>query len=292
MSEQVPPSSDRLRRMASDYEEAVSAARAEQIAARAITRARREVVHRRRLAVVAVCAGLALMVGLGLTSAGSLPGDSLYTVSRAYEEIGERVGLVDPVEQRLNEVIALANRGDTVLAAKAAEAALVELGYGDGYTPSLLPTTTTTAPDSEDRAPATGTTPTTAPPPITVDADAQSGDEQTQSLRLAAELLLSNVKDNGGDLEAAAAELAKAVSDIATDDIDVVTTTSTTVPPSTSTTTTVPSTSTTVAEDDGSTTTTTIPDASTTTVPDGPTTTVPEDDGDDGKGPIFLPPGF
>ena len=48
-------------------------------------------------------------------------------VSRAYESVGDWAGVVDPVEQRLHEVIALSDRGDVVLAVQAAEEALVYL---------------------------------------------------------------------------------------------------------------------------------------------------------------------
>ena len=271
MSERTP-SSDRLRRMASDYEKAVSEARSEQLAARAVARARSSQSRRRRFS--AVLAGVSLLlvtvVALGVTSANSLPGDPLYGVSRAYEEVGGWVGVVDPVEQRLYEVIALAERGDGVLAGQAAEEALAELERTTDLQLALPPATTTTTPDAGGGTVTQETTPTTAPHTVSVEASPGVDEDPINTLKLAAELLLNSVKENGGELAVAAAVLAEAVSGLAAEDPDV----------------TAGATSTTTSSTSSTTTSTTEPESSTTTtVPDSTTTTVPE-----GRGPIFLPP--
>ncbi|MFV1962131.1 MAG: hypothetical protein ACC658_09875 [Acidimicrobiia bacterium] len=281
MSERTP-SSDRLRQMASEYEKAVSEARSEQLAARAVARARTsQSLGRPRFAVAAGVSLLLLtVVALGVTSASSLPGDSLYGVSRAYEEVGGWVGVGDSVEQRLNEVIALAERGDGALAAQAASEALEELGLTTNFVPDLTPTTTLPDPEGSGGGAATQkTTPTT--PSVSVEVSPEGVDEDSvQTLKLAAELLLISVKNDGGELDAAAAGLAKAVDDLVAADDPV------TVEGTSTTTTVLEETSTTTVPD--STTTTEPEDTSTTTFPDTTTTTVPEEG--DGKGPIFLPP--
>lgn len=220
-----------------------------------------------------------VFVALGAASSSSLPGDALYGVNRAYESIGARVGFVNPVERRLNEVIALADRGDAVLAAQVAGEALAELEKARGFEVSLpLGTTTTTVTDDSDDGDATQST---TPPKVTVEATADGPEERINTLRLAAQLLLSHVKDNGGDLESAAAGLAKAVSDLGKEEPP---------PVETSTTTTVvaESTTTTLVED---TTTTIVEDTTTTTFPGSTTTSTATAGGSDGgKGPIFLPP--
>ncbi len=271
--------------MASDYEKAVSEARSEQLAARAVARASTaQSLGRPRFALAAGVSLLLLtVVALGVTSASALPGDSLYGVSRAYEEVGGWVGVGDPVEQRLNEVIALADRGDGVLAVQAATEALEELGLTTNFVPDLTPTTT--LPDPEDSGGGAVTQETTpATPSVSVEVSPEGVDQDSvQTLKLAAELLLNSVKNNGGELDAAAAGLAKAVDDLVAAD-DPVTAVGT------STTTTIPTTTTIVPDS----TTTTVPeDTSTTTFPDSTTTTLPEDgegEAGGGQGPIFLPP--
>jgi len=283
MSER-PSSSDRLRQMASDYEKAVSEARSEQLAARAVARAiaARPIGRPFGVVVIGFSLFLLMVVALGVTSVSALPGDSLYGVSRAYEEVGGWVGVGDPVEQRLNEVIALAERGDGVLAAQAAVEALDELERTTGLV--LLSPVATTLPDPEGPgggASTQETTPTTEAPPTSVDASPEGVDEEAvQTLKQAAELLLSKMENNGDSLVDAAAELAKALDDLVDEDDPVTTETTST----TSTTTTVPDSTTTTEHEDTSTT---------TTVPDSTTTTESEEgDGEagNGKGPIFLPP--
>ena len=326
MSERTS-SSDRLRQMASDYEKAVSEARSEQLAARAVARALTTRPLRRPfgVAVIGVSMLLLMVAALGMISARSLPGDTLYDVSRAYEEAAGWVGVGDPVEQRLHEAIALAERGDAVRAAQAATEALEELERTTDLVLVLPPaTTSTTRPGTSEE-----TTPTTTPSSASVEGSPEgAAEDSVQTLKLAAELLLNRVQNNGGELDTAAAGLAKAVDDLVvvddpvpTEDTSTTISPTTTIPDSTTTTesedtatttisptTTIPdSTTTTESEDTATTTispTTTIPDSTTTTesedtatttttIPSSTTTTVPEGDDDeasDGEGPIFIPP--
>jgi len=283
MSER-PSSSDRLRQMASDYEKAVSEARSEQLAARAVARAiaARPIGRPFGAVVIGFSFFLLMVVALGVTSASALPGDSMYGVSRAYEEVGGWVGVGDPVEQRLNEVIALAERGDGALAAVAATEALKELELTIGFVSDLTPTTTLPDPDGSGSGASTQeTTPTTEGSSASVEASPEDVDEESvRTLKLAAQLLLSKVKNNGDSLDDAAAGLAKALDDLVDDDDPVITETTST----TSTTTTVPE-STTTTEPEDTSTTTTVPESTTTTESE-------EGDGEagNGKGPIFLPP--
>lgn len=328
MSERLPPSSRRLRRMASDLENELSESRAEQLAARAVVRGRAR--HHRNRRHVAVVVGLAslmfVLVGLGYGSSKSLPGDPLYGVSRAYEGVGQMVGVVNPLEQRLHEVIALAERGDRVRAVQVASEALEELGRSADIAlvstaTSTTTTTSTTTPESQDTAaPAvvpddTSDTPdTTAAPdapdttetPPTAESgetdssegtDEVSEDDPIENLKVAAQLLLNRVREDGGELDDAAADLAVAVSALAEEEEEEAaaeeekeeeeeTTTST----STSTTTTT--------EPEETSTSTTQPDSTSSSTT---STTVPEDEPgeedtepaeDEGPGPIIMPPEF
>lgn len=315
MSERIPPSSRRLRRMASDLENEVSESRAEQLAARAVVRGRAQPGRNRRH--VAVVVGLAsvmfMLVGVGYGASKSLPGDPLYGVSRAYEGVGQFVGVVNPLEERLHEVIALAERGDRELAVQIASEALQELGRSADIaltSPATSTTTTpTTAPEPQDAAPAVvpddePATPSTTAAPATAESDEPAAPEETQEaeeviegdpiedLKVAAQLLLNRVRDNGGELDDAAAGLAVAVSaltqveeEVTTAEGDEATSTST----STSTTTTTepeePSTSTTEPESTTSTTSTTVPE-------DEPGEGDQDPVEDDGPGPIIMPPEF
>jgi hypothetical protein len=231
---------------------------------------------------------LLMVVALGLTSVSALPGDSLYGVSRAYEEVGGWVGVGDPVEQRLNEVIALAERGDGVRAAQAATEALEALERTTEFTPDLTPVTTLPDPTGSGGGSSQETTPTTAPSSASVDASPVGADDDSvQTLKLAAELLLSRVQNNGGEVNEAAASLAQAVDDLIEGDDPVTAegpSTTTTEPEDISTTTTIPDSTTTTEPEDIS-TTTTIPDSTTTTEPKAG-----EGEAGDGPGPIFLPP--
>jgi hypothetical protein len=275
--------------MAFDDEKAVSEARSEQLVARAMARAGagRPLRRPRSALVVGFSVVLLMVVALGLTSASTLPGDSLYGVSRAYEEVGGWIGVGDPVERRLNEVIALAERGDGVRAAQAATEALEALEQTTEFTPDLTTVTTLPSPEGSGGESTQETTPTTAPSSASVDASPVANDDDSvQTLKLAAELLLSRVQDNGGEVSEAAASLAQAVDDLVEEEDPVTaegTSTTTTEPEDTSTTIIPDSTTTTEPEDT----------STTTTVPDSTTTTEPEEgegEAGNGKGPIFIPP--
>ncbi len=276
--------------MAFDDEKAISEARSEQLVARAMARAGtgRPLRRPRSALVVGFSVVLLMVVALGVTSASTLPGDSLYGVSRAYEEVGGWIGVGDPVERRLNEVIALAERGDGVRAAHAATEALEALEATTEFTPDLTPVTTLPDPTgSGDGAATQETTPTTAPSTASVEASPVGGDDDSvQTLKLAAELLLSRVQDNGGEVSEAAASLAQAVDELVEEEDPVTaegTSTTTTEPEDTSTT--IVSDSTTTTEPEETSTTTTVPDSTTTTEPEEG-----EGEAGDGQGPIFLPP--
>ncbi|MEX2423617.1 MAG: hypothetical protein WD990_06535 [Acidimicrobiia bacterium] len=317
------PTSDRLRRLASRYEAGVGRGRAEQIAARAITRAHRRSSVGRRLAV-AVSTGafmLVSMTGVGVAADRAVPGDFLYSLDRALEALGFSSDLV---EERLLEAITLADRGDMALAIKTANEALEELGRS-GVTATLptstqdlaAPTTesgnepstttteseiveTTTLPES------TGTEPPDEPqetvddaPETTIEAAAEPADA-VATLRLAAEQLLQSVRSaksdptTTGDVTIAARFLAETTAG-ASGNEESVETTSTTSSTTSSTTTSTSTTSTTVPEeltadsgndqDSGTTTTTVASDPN-----DGSGSDDSTGDGeDDSPGPIFLP---
>ena len=285
--------------MASDFEKAVSEARAGQIATRAIARARSSRMFGRR--VVALAGGMITlilsMVAFGSMVTQALPGDPLYGLSSVYEEIGTRIGFVDPVQRRLDEVIALVERGDTTLAAQAAQEALVELEATRGIK-VVLPSATPS--DSEDEP--TGSQAAGSQAGVNEASGSEGNDSEaagdaapavaeaaetphdvSESLKLAAQMLAANLDAEGEELGDAAAGLAWAAFLVPEEPVTeaATTTTTTTLPESTT------SSSTTTSS-----TTTTIPEDTTTTIGSTTTTTTEGDgSGDDGdKGPIFLPP--
>jgi hypothetical protein len=319
------PTSDRLRRLASRYEAGVGRGRAEQIAARAITRAHGRSSVGRRIAV-AVSTGaftLVSLTGVGVAADRAVPGDFLYPLDRALEKVGLTS---DIVEERLLEAITLAERGDMVLAVQTANEALDELARS-GVT-ATLPSATQdlAAPTTEsDEEPATTTTEiqvvdtTTLPAPT----DAQPQDEAQETvddapetaveaatepadavatLRLAAEQLLQSVRSaktdpsTTGDVTSAALFLAETTAGASSNEESSESTSSTTTSStSTSTTTSSSTTSTTVPDeptpgdgndqDSGTTTTTVASDPD-----DGSGSDDSTGDGeDDSPGPIFLP---
>jgi hypothetical protein len=284
------PISERIRGMAADHEVGTSRGRAEQIAARAVARARADGPARRR-SPVAVLVGVtllfALVVGLGALADSAVPGQFLYSVDRAYESVGFGG---NGAEERLEEAIVLVDRGDADRAVVAVNEALEEISKRSSVSiavpPIALPAETTTTVAEQDDTAAASASVAELPAESTVDEP-----DPVQALKLAAEYLLRTVREQSAeeDLEQAASELAAAAASLET-------TTTTTMAPTTestsTTTTTEPSTTTTTVDEPGNgngrdkdTTTTTIGDSSTTTVPeDGEsttTTTVP---------PIVLPP--
>jgi hypothetical protein len=120
--------SDRLRRMAATDELSVGRGRAEQIASRALARVESRPRQRARL-VAAIVSGSAFAIvsvtGVGAIADQAVPGDSLYPVDRAYESISRAIGRdVDRTQERLEEALALAQRGDRVAAANHVNAEL------------------------------------------------------------------------------------------------------------------------------------------------------------------------
>jgi hypothetical protein len=260
---------------------------------------------------VAVSSGAFVLVsitGVGVAADRALPGEFLYPLDRTLETLGISSDLV---EERLQEAIALLERGEMALAIATSNEALAELGRS-GVTATLPPvtipedvtgdtveevSTTTTeheivevAPDQDD-----GDIASTSE---VVEAAAEPVDA-AESLRLAAEQLLQSVRSakvdptTTDDVTSAALVLAEATASISTPDEPTgastdESTTSTSSSSSTSTTsTTVPdeprpgggngnndsgTTSTTVASDSD--------DGSDDSTGDGK---------DDSPGPIFLP---
>lgn len=283
MRRDVDHSDDALRRLAAGMEAEVPTARAEQIAARAIARARRPRGLPRWAAAAASTSFLVVSVaGLGVAADGAVPGDALYRVDRAVESVSDAFGVGgDRSVERLEEIIALAERGDVERAAATA----VEVLEGFGVAPAAVePTTSTSA--VPDPVPDSGTAPEppTQPPSSGAATLAAPEPDRAQTIRLAAERLLRTVRGADAEREAAVAELAVAAG-VAPGAGTAATPTP--PPPPTTTTSTIPGSTTTVP-----------PAGDGTTVPDGtdggrtddsgtsaPTTTVP-----DGPGPIILPP--
>jgi hypothetical protein len=308
------PTSDRLRRLASRYEAGVGRGHAEQIAARAITRAHRRASSGRRVAVV-VSSGaflLVVMTGIGVAADRAIPGDLLYPLDRALEAVGLTS---DIVEERLQEAIALIERGETELAIVTANEALAELSRS-GVTvtfPIIAPQvtdevvdeaiTTTTGEIVEVAPPVTepsdGAHESTPRNEQTVTAAAEPVDA-SEAIRLAAEQLLQSVRSAKSDpssadqVTTAAVFLAEATAsasfDLTPEDVADTTTTSTTTSTSTTTTTTVPDEPVTGDEDgsdeeNGTTSTTVASD-----LDDGSGSDESSGGGEGGsRGPIFLP---
>ena len=297
---------DRLRRLASHFEDQVGRSRAEQIAAAAMLRARPVVQHRRAFIAATSSAALVIgVIGLGAVSDEALPGQVLYPLDRAYESVAAFVGVnTGPGEERLVEALALLDLGRDLDAIRAVDEALSVIGRDAGVedwaaaAPEITVRKPVTAPSASVAAPTKETgaaSPDPAAEPAVVAAEAP---DLSNSLRLATEYLLQTVRDARkpkggvvaddavGNLRAAAsgvvaaAESVKAEAALAVAAEDGSTTTTVA---GGSTTTTVPGGSTTTTVPDGSTTTTVPGGSTTTTVPDGSTTTtVP--------GPIIILP--
>lgn len=278
---------DALRRLAAGMEAEVPAARAEQIAARAIARARRPRDLPRWVAAAASTSFLVVsLTGLGIAADAAVPGDALYRLDRSVESVADALGVGgDRSVERLEEIIALADRGDVERAAATA----VEVLEGFGVAPPAVePTTSTSAvpetvPDPVPDSGAASEPPAEDPSPDAATLAAPEPD-RAQTIRLAAERLLRTVRGAGGEREAAVAELAVAAG-VASEPGTTVKPPPASPPPTT--TSTIPGSTTTVP-----------PAGDGTTAPDGtdggstddsgtsaPTTTVP-----DGPGPIILPP--
>lgn len=266
--------------MVADLEGDVSQARAEQLARRALARAQATPASPPRWAVVVAGASFVTVVstGLGLAADGAVPGDALYRVDRGFELIADSVGGDrDRSVERLEEVIALADRGDVDGASSTALEALRSIGRStrtepDPVVPGGDPTTTLAIP--------------AAPP----------APEQAVTIRLAAEKLLRSVREAPADVEAAAAELALAAGVVGEpsttnpEEPGGTLSTEAPAPPSSSTTSTIPtgSTTTTVGPADGGSSSGGSADGGSSSAgnTDTTSTTAPKE----GPGPIILPP--
>lgn len=89
---------------------------------------------RRRWVVVVAVAGLLVIsnVGLAAASDSAVPGDPLYGLKRAYEQIGDLLGVESHASERLREAEVLLARGHNDAALQAADEALEELNIPSG----------------------------------------------------------------------------------------------------------------------------------------------------------------
>jgi hypothetical protein len=293
---------DRLRRLASYYEDQVGRSRADQIAAKAMLRARPLVGHHRVLiAATSIAAAIAVLIGVGAVSDEAHPGQVLYPLDRAYESVAAFVGVnTGPSEERLVEALALLDLGRDLEAVSLVDEALLTIGRDAGVDDWAAASPAASEPATPAQQPVTGRAEVAEPPAGTQETASEPAvvaaepSDSASSLRLATEYLLQTVRDArkpkegvpegeaAGNLRAAAsgvvaaAETIKAQAALAAAAEEASTTTTV---PGGSTTTTVPDGSTTTTVPDGS-TTTTVPDGSTTTtVPDGSTTTTTVPDG-------------
>ena len=284
---------DRLRALAASHEAEVTRDRAEQLAARALTRGHDAVRRARRvvIALVGTAVLVPVMTAVGVLADPSVPGEILYPVDRAYESAASLIGIdTSRSEERLGEALTLLDRGQTVEAAELIEVAIVEVSKETGVDGEL--TELIAAPE-----PASATAASTPEEAAGVGTNVLMTDA-AEELRLATEALLHSVRDvkeaqaTGADdgvltneliaVAAGAVDAARTVIEGSDDDGEVVVDTTL---PAEITTTTVP------AEEP---TDTTIPsETTTTTLGEGSTTTIPPDDGggsEEEPGPIILPP--
>jgi hypothetical protein len=280
------PVTDRLRQVASRFEAGVSHGRAEQLAARAVARARHIPGRSHRVAAVVVGSAFTLVVlsAVAIAADSAVPGDILYPVDRAVEALGlDR----ERLEERLEEAIVLADRGDRDRMVLLAREVLDEVNR-TGVVVSR-PSASSTEPtgdlalaveaapeDSERSQTAASVVAEQQVPSSESSAVLASETDPMMVIRLQAENLLRTVrlaKEDPASVDAvgsAAGSLADA--------LDAAVSTSTTTTSSTTTTTvTSTTTSTAVAE---ATTTTIDPSSSTTS-----TTVAGEGGGDDGSEP-------
>ena len=170
--------------MAATDELKVGRGRAEQIAARALARVEAR-PHRRARLVAAIVSGSAFAIvsvtGVGAIADQAVPGDSLYPVDRAYESISRVIGRdVDRTQERLEEALALVQRGDRVAAANHVNSELGQripvIELPDVSVESSSVATTAPVPDAPAIAPAdpVEAAPTATPEPAPVPADGAS----------------------------------------------------------------------------------------------------------------------
>ena len=252
--------------MAEEFESATDRSRAEQLSARSLARAHSSVGARRRaprVAMLAASFAISALAAVGFVADSAVPGEFLYPVDRAFEAVGL---YGDGAEERLEEVIVLADRGDAGRAVAAAAEALEAINRTHR---SLPPTPSTTAPapattdtvaEAVEVAPASPSTTVGAAPPV------QPTEDPVQALKLAAEYLLRAVRnpDDGAELEEAASGLALAAASV--DAASSVPASATSTEEETTATTVEDSSSTSTSEGtESDTTTTTVADGSDTT---------------------------
>ncbi|MEX2625155.1 MAG: DUF5667 domain-containing protein [Acidimicrobiia bacterium] len=92
---------------------------------------------RRRWVVAVAVAGLLVIsnVGLAAASDSAVPGDALYGLKRAYEQVGDLLGVESHASERLREAEVLLARGHNDAALQAVEEALEELNIPSGLGP-------------------------------------------------------------------------------------------------------------------------------------------------------------
>lgn len=92
---------------------------------------------RRRWVVAVAVAGLLVIsnVGLAAASDSAVPGDPLYGLKRAYEQVGDLLGVESHASERLREAEVLLARGHNDAALQAADEALEELNIPSGLGP-------------------------------------------------------------------------------------------------------------------------------------------------------------
>jgi hypothetical protein len=210
-----------------------------------------------------------VLSGLAVAAESAVPGDFLYPVDRAVEALGLDRNLL---EERLEEAIVLADRGDRERVFQMAGEVLAEVNRSGvevkRSTPSITPNDTeamaasVVAADSPTTVPADGS-PATTQQPVSGSGERQVApvDDPVMIIRLEAENLLRTVRQAKTDpaaadaVGAAAGSLADAIdAAAATESSASSTTTTTLVPSSTSTS----STTSTTADLSSSTTSTTV----------------------------------
>ena len=177
---------DRLRRLASYYEDQVGHSRADQIAAKAMLRARPLVRrHTAWIAATSIAAAIGGLIGVGAISDEAHPGQMLYPLDRAYESVAAFVGVnTGPSEERLVEALALLDLGRDLDAIRLVDEALVTIGRDAGVddwaaaSPAAPEVATTTKP------PVAGATDVVEPAAGTQDTDKPTGRGSRRSSRL------------------------------------------------------------------------------------------------------------
>ncbi|MDH5372970.1 MAG: hypothetical protein OEX97_08510 [Acidimicrobiia bacterium] len=115
--------------------ESIDSARAEEVAVRALAAPSAGLPLRRRIVAIAAASATFITgnVGMALAADSAIPGDLLYGLDRAYEQVAEWVGFSDDhTSERLDEAAELAAAGDTTEALTATVEQMEALEAGDG----------------------------------------------------------------------------------------------------------------------------------------------------------------